>query len=85
MHLGGSHNLRNSHTQMEETMQKWEYMEISCHQDQSGEWFWSDTNQSSRDLSYVQRMNQLGQNGWELVTVAVYADAWTYIFKRSTE
>lgn len=63
-------------------MKTWEYFELSCHQDRSGNWYWSDNNQSCKTVTYVQRMNQYGTLGWELVTVVVYSSAWTYIFKR---
>jgi hypothetical protein len=63
-------------------MQEWQYIELSCYQDNSGNWFWYDTNQSCKSLTYVDRLNQYGRQGWELVAVVPYASAWTYIFKR---
>jgi hypothetical protein len=66
-------------------MQRWEYMELSCRQDSKGAWFWSDTGDSCARLTYVQRLNAAGNEGWELVTVVVYGAAWTYVFKRSLQ
>ncbi len=52
-------------------MQKWEYVTISYDWDEeAGKFYWQDTGEYVDDIeSTKKRLDALGQDGWELVSV----------------
>jgi len=51
-------------------MQKWEYITISqgIHKT-TGAWYWIGSDNDSDVRSELERLNELGKEGWELVNV----------------
>jgi hypothetical protein len=71
-------------------MQKWEYiqMTLGLTDPHNGSWVWTDT---STSIGVSTRLNQMGREGWELVSVhtqtnsegsAAYTKYFFYTFKR---
>lgn len=65
-------------------MQKWEYTIRRLYRIQdTGETHWNDDN----PLELLDRLNELGEEGWELVAAYYEQDSfcYSYIFKRPKE
>jgi hypothetical protein len=57
-------------------MQKWEYMTLSLLPDEKNVPQWTDAPEDNRTAS--ERLNELGEEGWELVSVAQHVEGKTY-------
>lgn len=53
-------------------MQKWEYMTLSLLPDEKQVPQWTDAPEDNRSAS--ERLNELGEEGWELVSVAQHVE-----------
>ena len=67
---------------------KWEYMTLSLLPDEKQVPQWTDAPEDSRSAS--ERLNELGEDGWELVSVAQHIEvgdkrSTVYWLKRSVE
>jgi len=80
-------NKQNQITITEAKMQKWEYMTLSLLPDDKQIPQWTDAPEDSRSAS--ERLNELGEEGWELVSVAQHIEGdkrrTVYWLKRPVE
>ena len=71
----------------DEHMQKWEYMTLSLLPDEKQVPQWTDAPEDNRSAS--ERLNELGEEGWELVSVAQHIEGdrrrTVYWLKRPVE
>ena len=51
-------------------MQKWEYTTLTLISNEKQELEWTDAQEDNRSAS--ERLNELGEEGWELVSVVLY-------------
>lgn len=75
-------------------MQKWEYIELMLQLNSNNVWVWGNTEVSAKEVSTEQRLNEMGREGWELVSsytqsslagTASQTKYFYYIFKRPIE
>jgi len=68
-------------------MQKWEYFIVDCKQDLNGKWRpWRGHGREIKnwiELTMTVFVDQLGDQGWELVSLSHLIDREFWVFKRS--
>ena len=67
-------------------MQKWEYKRVILDHDLM-DWTWSDTGKTMEQQSQEQRLNEMGSEGWELVSMSSFVAngetaGYAFYFKR---
>lgn len=68
-------------------MQKWEYIILDCKQDTTGKWrpWMINGNEISEwyNLNIPSVLSELGDDGWEIVSLSHLIDREFWVFKRS--
>ena len=64
-------------------MKRWEYLQLMM--DGSRVLLEDAKGPSRSDVSFVAKMNELGKDGWELLTVYKVGEKPVYVFKRAKE